>query len=493
MKTLFWEFISIYDRGLVSKSTAKKSDREIQRLINCYVPKLKKFKFGNKLAEISVPDVQQIFGLQNPKNGLNVPTPLEDSKKPVDNLVVQDFFHNEVRITKSRILDLRNAEIMTMKKYNWAKGVRDYLLSCMTTSEDGRAHTSSGCVVLSRSTVLCVIDDSVLRKVESPCFHNGVKKMQVHQIDIDNPEDETNEKDNEEQGDDDFVNHPPNHAAAKLKVGDDDFENPSPKNGATMHDEVGKKKAARKNLKKGATAEAEEGAPVVAKNGALAKPEEGAPVVTKKGATAQDEEGASVVAEKGAPAESEEGGTAQVVEGSSGQAKEGATSEAKEDTREGLESFDITLNGWLEGNEKADAVDDEDQGGGHEEFVSEKMYDPEDFRLYEKFVEKESREFPKATSDEELEYWQDEREELKRNNTQLKKKLKQKIDYIKTLEYKYKLLLLEQKGETSEGLGAKKVATVEGEEGSTENVATAGEEEGSARNVEGAGKKKVQM
>lgn len=36
----------------------------------------------------------------------------------------------------------------TMKKYNWAKGVRDYLLSCLTTSEDGRAHTSSGCVVL---------------------------------------------------------------------------------------------------------------------------------------------------------------------------------------------------------------------------------------------------------------------------------------------------------------------------------------------------------
>lgn len=49
---------------------------------------------------------------------------------------------------------------------------------------------------------------------------------------------------------------------------------------------------------------------------------------------------------------------------------------------------------------------DADQGGGHEEFVSEKMYDPEDFRLYEEFVENESREFPKATSDEELEYWQ---------------------------------------------------------------------------------------
>lgn len=191
MKTPFWDFISIYDRRLVSKSTAKKSDREIQRLINCYVPKLKKFKFGNKVAEISVSDVAQIFGLQNPKNGLNVPTPLEDSKKPVDNSVGQAFFGNEIRITKSRILDLLDAEVKvkrygwpmrvtqllllhlfttllfassgstlgwsfvkcitdydTMKKYNWAKGVRDYLLSCLTTSEDGRAHTSSGCVVL---------------------------------------------------------------------------------------------------------------------------------------------------------------------------------------------------------------------------------------------------------------------------------------------------------------------------------------------------------
>lgn len=211
----------------------------------------------------------------------------------------------------------------------------------------------------------------------------------------------------------------------------------------------------------------------------------------------------------------------------------------------------------LEGNEKVAAVDDEgetyeeatanteeilkkffnkdkdaDQGGGHEEFASEKMYDPEDFRLYEEFVEKESREFPKATSDEELEYWQglakvrgemvasaiysckskndsyvrlwDEREELKRNNKKLKKKLEQKNDYIKKLEYKYKLLLLGQKGETSEvgvttqieggsdgndveGLGAEKVATAEGEEGSAENVATAGEEEGLVGNVEGAG------
>lgn len=43
----------------------------------------------------------------------------------------------------------------------------------------------------------------------------------------------------------------------------------------------------------------------------------------------------------------EKGATAQAVEGSSGQAEEGATSEAEEDTREGLESFDMTLHGWV--------------------------------------------------------------------------------------------------------------------------------------------------
>ena len=74
-------------------------------------------------------------------------------------------------------------------------------------------------------------------------------------------------------------------------VGNDDFENPPLKNGAIMHDEVGKKKEARKNLKKGATAQA--------------------------------------------------------VEGSSGQAKEGAIAQAEEDTHEGLESFDMTLNDWV--------------------------------------------------------------------------------------------------------------------------------------------------
>ncbi|KAL6218714.1 hypothetical protein ACLB2K_011923 [Fragaria x ananassa] len=289
-----------------------------------------------------------------------------------------------------------------------------------------------------------------------------------------------------------------------------------------MHDEVGKKKKARKNLKKGATTQAEEGAYVVAEKGGPAESEEGAHVVYEKGATAQAEEGASVVAEKGAPAKSEEGAhvvskkgaseqtkegasvqveegatgqvekgalvvaekgaTTQAVEGSSGQTEEGATSEAEEDIREGLESFDMTLNGWLEGNEKAVVVDDEgetykeatanteeilkkffnkdmdaDQGGGHEEFASEKMYDQEDFRLYEEFVEKESKEIPKATSDEELEYWQD-------------------------------LAKVEggSAGNDVEGLGVEKVATVEGEEGSAENVATPGEEESSAENIEGA-------
>ncbi|KAL6213656.1 hypothetical protein ACLB2K_013103 [Fragaria x ananassa] len=548
MKTPFWDFISIYDKHLVSKSTAKKSDREIQRLIDCYVPKLKKFKFGNKVVEISVYDVEQIFGLQNPKNGINVPTPLEDSKKPVDNSMVQAFFGNEIRITKSRILDLLDAEVKfkrygwpmrvtqllllhlfttllfassgstlgwsfvkcitdydTMKKYNWAKGVRDYLLSCLTTSEDGRPHTNSGCVVL---------------------------------IPIDNAEDETNAKDNEQQGDDDFMNHPPKHVVVKPKgkkrqrakekkniikpsccggarsgkktkrakkqkhvagkgivkqtlrdtvdnaVGDDDFENPPPKNGATMHDAVGKKKATRKNLKKGATAQVEEGSSVVAEKGGSAESEEGALVVTKKGAPAQAKEGASVVAEKDAPAESEEGAhvvsekranvqteedataqgaTAQAEKGTPVVAEKGATTQAVEGSSGHSE---------LEGNEKATAVDDEgetyeeaatntkeilkkffnkdkdaDQGGGHEEFASEKMYDPEDFRLYEEFVENESKEFPKATSDEELEYWQ-------------------------------------------EGLGAEKVATAEAEEGSAENVAIAGEEEGSAGNIDNAGEKK---
>ncbi|KAL6225368.1 hypothetical protein ACLB2K_004218 [Fragaria x ananassa] len=328
----------------------------------------------------------------------------------------------------------------TMKKYNLAKGVRDYLLSCLTTSKDGRPHTNSGCVVLipywicERSTVLCEIDG---RCGMTPCCVND--------------------------------------------------------------DEVGKKKAARKNLKKGATAQVKEGASVVAEKGGPVESEEGPLVVTKKGASAQTKEDATTQVEVGGPAESEEGApvvtkkgaTVHAGKGTPVVAEKGATSEAEEDTREGIESFDMTLHG----NEKAAAVDDEgetyeeaaanteeilkkffnkdkdvDQGGGHEEFASEKMYDPEDFKLYEEFVEKKSKEFPNATSDKELEYWQglakargemvasaiysckskndsyvrlwDEREELKRNNKKLKKKLQQKNDYIKKLEYKYKLLLL---------------------------------------------------
>ncbi|KAL6125236.1 hypothetical protein ACLB2K_073295 [Fragaria x ananassa] len=96
------------------------------------------------------------------------------------------------------------------------------------------------------------------------------------------------------------------------------------------------------------------------------------------------------------------------------------------------------------------------------------MYDPDDFKLYEAFVEKESKEFPKATNDEELEYWKG----LAKGETS-----------------EVGVTTQDEGGSTRndlKGLGAEKVATAEGEEGSAENVATAREKEDSAGNVEGA-------
>ncbi|KAM5575673.1 hypothetical protein ABKV19_014561 [Rosa sericea] len=45
-KTPFWNLIEAYDKGLMTKNTAAKSDREMHRLVQCYKPALKKFKFG---------------------------------------------------------------------------------------------------------------------------------------------------------------------------------------------------------------------------------------------------------------------------------------------------------------------------------------------------------------------------------------------------------------------------------------------------------------
>ncbi|KAL6188481.1 hypothetical protein ACLB2K_039873 [Fragaria x ananassa] len=174
----------------MKKATTEKSDKDVHRIVQCYDTSLKKFRFGKHLAEISVFDVHYILGL--PMSGLTVPNPKDGSRKPTDNPIVQRFFAEEKRIERGKIMSCVDAEldneesperieniailmilhmfitqlfasagsklgwsfvkcitdIETMNKYNWAKGVRDYLLFCLNTAKNGQAIQISGCMTL---------------------------------------------------------------------------------------------------------------------------------------------------------------------------------------------------------------------------------------------------------------------------------------------------------------------------------------------------------
>ncbi|KAL6206199.1 hypothetical protein ACLB2K_023448 [Fragaria x ananassa] len=205
-KTPFWNLIALYDKGLMKKATAEKSDKDVHRIVQCYDTSLKKFRFGKHLAEISVSDVHYILGL--PMAGLTVPNPKDGSRKPTDNPIVQRFFAEEKRIERAKKMSCIDAELdndesperieniailmilhmfitqlfasagsklgwsfvkciedmETMNKYNWAKGVRDYLLFCLNIAKNGQATQISGCTTLipywicERSALLIEID-----------------------------------------------------------------------------------------------------------------------------------------------------------------------------------------------------------------------------------------------------------------------------------------------------------------------------------------------
>ncbi|KAL6126037.1 hypothetical protein ACLB2K_074088 [Fragaria x ananassa] len=107
-KTSFWNLIKLYDKGLMKKAIAKKSDKDVHIIVQCYDTSLKKFRFGKHLAEILVSDVHCILGL--PMSGLTVPNPKDGPRKPTDNPIVQR-------------MELREVHSGYGNKYNWAKSI----------------------------------------------------------------------------------------------------------------------------------------------------------------------------------------------------------------------------------------------------------------------------------------------------------------------------------------------------------------------------------
>ncbi|RXH96825.1 hypothetical protein DVH24_009667 [Malus domestica] len=162
-KTPFWSLLKTYmDGTLITSERKRKLDMDLIKIINCYNSKNQKFKFGcHKSQGISSDDVVQIFGLKN--EGIDLPNTDKLTKfGDNDNLIKILFI--DVKIVKKKFLAeaykialedetpeahkillhlyahtlFNHYYSQTLKptspginKYNWAKGVRDYLFKML--------------------------------------------------------------------------------------------------------------------------------------------------------------------------------------------------------------------------------------------------------------------------------------------------------------------------------------------------------------------------
>ncbi|KAM1818360.1 hypothetical protein ACFX11_000163 [Malus domestica] len=177
-KTSFWSLIKLYmDDFLVVNKRKKKSDTDLSKVIKCYDPKEQKFRFGDRDARgITPDDVALIFGLNN--DGVELPNTDKSSKSSKEDRFIEKYFHNVERVKKNHILQAYQKSLVDrtpkgardtasiicahliqsllfansgtyitwsfvqiygkldeISKYNWAKGVRDYLFKMIDKSQ----------------------------------------------------------------------------------------------------------------------------------------------------------------------------------------------------------------------------------------------------------------------------------------------------------------------------------------------------------------------
>ena len=194
-KTPFWSLIKFYmDDEIIATERKKKSDMDLIKIIQCYDSKQQKFKFGDHEPRgISSEDVAQIFGLNN--QGVELPNTDKSTKNMKDSFV-KTYFANQKIVKKKDIFEAYQksiqdeppagakatasiicahllqsllfatsgtyiswsfiticGELDQISKYNWAKGVRDYLFKMINKSKKKRKNgeesaTTSGCTAL---------------------------------------------------------------------------------------------------------------------------------------------------------------------------------------------------------------------------------------------------------------------------------------------------------------------------------------------------------
>ncbi|CAN6712269.1 unnamed protein product [Malus baccata var. baccata] len=194
-ETPFWSLIKFYmDDEIVATDRKKKSDMDLIKIIQCYDSKQQRFKFGDHEPKaITSEDVVQIFGLNN--QGVELPNTDKSTKNMKDSFV-KTYFAKQKIVKKKDIIEAYQKSVQDktpegakatasiicvhllqsllfatsgtyiawsfvticgaldqISKYNWAKGVRDYLFKRINKSKKKRKNgeesaTTSGCTAL---------------------------------------------------------------------------------------------------------------------------------------------------------------------------------------------------------------------------------------------------------------------------------------------------------------------------------------------------------
>ncbi|KAM2076732.1 hypothetical protein ACFX1T_039434 [Malus domestica] len=170
-ETPFWSLIKFYmNDEIVATDRKKKSDMDLIKIIQCYDSKQQQFKFGDHEPKaITSEDVVEIFGLNN--QGVELPNTDKSTKNMKDSFV-KAYFAKQKIVKKKDIVEAYQKSVqdktpegakatasiicvhlLQSLKYNWAKGVRDYLFKRINKSKKKRKNgeesaTTSGCTAL---------------------------------------------------------------------------------------------------------------------------------------------------------------------------------------------------------------------------------------------------------------------------------------------------------------------------------------------------------
>ncbi|CAL2266424.1 unnamed protein product [Prunus armeniaca] len=135
-KTPFWALIEAYIQRRLTKVKCMKSNYDIVRLIQVYDTKTKKFKFNDGDSEMKSKDVAEIFGLPNsgkklPSTTTSTRPKLQFVEKYFARLIILQLFMTNLFCNSGCTLAWTYTTTIDtleeMGKYNWARGVLDYM------------------------------------------------------------------------------------------------------------------------------------------------------------------------------------------------------------------------------------------------------------------------------------------------------------------------------------------------------------------------------